>query len=104
MVADKAFLSFIIAATSCFSFINAARCFSFIVMMAAFFFNPGGVAGTAFFLKAVVFSNPGGSSPPPSPLPRMRNDGGEGERGVERQEARVNASEGVAVLQLDVAA
>ena len=132
-------LAFFFTAASCFSFINTTRCFSFLVMTAAFFFNPGGAAGAAgmaFFLKASVFSNPGGGSPPPSPLPRMRNGGrtspsshpsgcaaslasssstavamgtdavagwggkrsgggctcgGEGERGVERREAEVNA-------------
>ena len=51
----KAF-SFLLATDSYFSFINAARCCSFLVMMMAFF-TSGGAARTTFLLKANVFSN-----------------------------------------------
>jgi hypothetical protein len=51
LVAGKAFFSFLLA---------TARCFSFLVMTVAFFFNPGGAARMAFFLKAGFFSNHGG--------------------------------------------
>ena len=58
--AGKAFFSILLAAASCFSIINVVRCFSFLVMMVAFCFNPSGAVGTAFFLKAGVFLNPDG--------------------------------------------